>query len=74
MFDKTVTYRHFKMDNLKVALTIARKNYSMVSIDLCDEYHMLLLPFSEQKHLIFQIEGQLYKFIYLYINWANISS
>ena len=33
------------MDNLKVALTIARKNYAMASIDLCDEYHVILTIF-----------------------------
>ena len=63
-FNEYVTYRHFKMDNLKTALTMVRKNCFMASIDLSDAYYSVPVAASDQKYL-FQSERKLYKFICL---------
>ena len=57
-----MTYRHFKMDNLKTALPMVRKDCFLSSIDLSDEYYSVPVSIYDQKYLIFQPAGQLYKF------------
>ena len=64
-FNEYVTYRHFKMDNLKTALTMVRKNCFMASIDLNDAYYSVPVAASDQKYRMFQFEGKLYKFVCL---------
>ena len=64
-FNKHVIYRHFKMDNLKTALAMVRKNCFMASIDLSDAYYSVPVAVSDQKYLMFQFEGKLYKFVCL---------
>ena len=60
-----MTYRHFKMYNLQTALSMVRKDCYMSSIDLSDAYYSVPVTICDQKYLIFQFAGQLYKFVCL---------
>ena len=50
------------MNNLKTALSMVRKDCFMSSTDLSDAYYSLPLAICDQKYLMFQFAGQLYKF------------
>ena len=60
-----MTYRHFKMDNLKTALPMVRKDCYMSSIDLSNANYSIPVAICGQKYLMFQFVGQLYKFVCL---------
>ena len=60
-----MTYRHFKMDNLKAALSMVRKDCYMSSIDLSNAYYSVPVTICDQKYLMFQFAGHLYKFVCL---------
>ena len=64
-FNRHVTYRHFKMDNLKTTLSMVRKDCYMSSIDLSNAYYSIPVAICDQKYLMFQFAGQLYKFVCL---------
>ena len=64
-FNRYVKYRHFKMDNLNAALGMVRQNCYMASIDLADAYYTVPVALSDQKYLVFNFEGQLYKYVCL---------
>ena len=64
-FNRYVKYRHFKMDNLNAALGMVRQNCYMASIDLADAYYTVPVALSDQKYLVFNFEGQLYKYLCL---------
>ena len=64
-FNRHVTYRHFKMDNLKTALSMVRKDRYMSSIDFSNAYYSIPVAICDQKYLMFQFAGQLYKFVCL---------
>ena len=53
------------MDNLKTALSMVRKDCYMSSIDLSNAYYSIPVAIFDQKYLMFQFPGQLYKFICL---------
>ena len=64
IFNRHVTYRHIQMDNLKTALYMVRKDCYMSSIDLSNAYYSIPVAICDQKYLMFQFAGQLYKFVY----------
>ena len=64
-FNRYVKYPHFKMDNLNAALGMVRQNCYMASIDLADTYYTVPVALSDQKYLVFNFEGQLYKYVCL---------
>ena len=53
------------MDNLNAALGMVRQNCYMASIDLADSYYTVPAALSDQKYLVFNFEGQLYKYVCL---------
>ena len=53
------------MDNLNAALGMIRQNCYMASIDLADTYYTVPVTLSDQKYLVFNFEGQLYKYVCL---------
>ena len=64
-FNRYVKYRHFKMDNLNAALGMVRQNCYVANIDLADSYYTVPVALSNQKYLVFNSEGQLYKYVCL---------
>ena len=48
-FNRHVTYRHFKMDNLKTALHMVRKDCYMSSIDLSNACYSVPVAICDQK-------------------------
>ena len=60
-FNGNVVYRHFKMDNLSTVLNMVRQDCCMASIDLADGYYTVAELCLDQKYLLFQFEGNLYK-------------
>ena len=64
-FNRHVTYRRFKTDNLKTVLTMVRKDCYMSSIDLSNEYYSIPVAICDQKYIIIQFTGQLCKFVCL---------
>ena len=53
------------MDNLNAALGMVRQNCYMASIDLADAYYTVPVALSDQKYMVFNFEGQLYKYVCL---------
>ena len=64
-FNRYVKYRHFKMDNLNAAIGMVRQNCYVANIDLADSYYTVPVALSDQKYLVFNSEGQLYKYVCL---------
>ena len=64
-FKKNVVYRHFKRNILKTALNMMRQNCFMASIDLSNAYYSVPVALTDQKYLLFKLEGQFYKFVCL---------
>ena len=64
-FNKNVVQRHFKMDTLKTAINLVKKNCFMASVDLSDAYYSVPIALTDQKYLLFQFEGTRYKFMCL---------
>ena len=44
---------------------MVRQNCYMASIDLADAYYTVPVALSDQKYLVFNFEGQLYKYVCL---------
>ena len=63
--NRHVTYRHFKMNNLKTVLPMVRKDCYMSSIDLSNAYYSVPVAICDQSYLMFPFAGQLYKFVCL---------
>ena len=51
------------MDTLNTTSGMIRKNCYMASIDLIDAYYSVHVATVDQKYLMFQFEGILYKYI-----------
>ena len=64
-FNTWVTYRHFKMDSLKSAISLMTPNCYMASIDLKDAYYSVPVKEEFQKFLKFQWKGHIFKFVCL---------
>ena len=60
--NENVVYRHFKMDNLSTVLNMVRQDCYMANTDLADAYYTVHLLYMDQKFLLFQFEGNLYKY------------
>ena len=57
-----VQYRHFKMENLKRAITLMSPNCYMASIDLKDAYYSVSIDTNHRKYLRFTWKNQLFQF------------
>ena len=57
-----VQYHHFKMENLKSAITLMSPNCYMASIDLKDAYYSVSIDTNHRKYLRFTWENQLFQF------------
>ena len=53
------------MEKLKTALSMVRKDCYMSSINLSNAYYSIPVAICDQKYLMFQFSGQLYKFFCL---------
>lgn len=60
--NQTVTYHHFKMDNLYSILKLVKQNCWMASVDLKDAYYSCPVAQEHQKYLKFFWNNQYYKF------------
>ena len=60
--NKSVTYRHFKMDNLKTAIDLVRPNCFMASVDLKDAYYSVPIHNTYQSYLKFKFDNKVYAF------------
>ena len=60
--NKAVEYKHFKMDTLKTAITLMKRNCWFGSIDLKDAYFSVPIAFEYRKYLRFEFDGRLYQF------------
>ena len=57
-----VQYHHFKMENLKSAITLMSPNCYMASIDLKDAYYSVSIDTNHRKYLRFIWRNQLFQF------------
>ena len=57
-----VQYHHFKMENLKSAITLMSPNCYMASIDLKDAYYSVSVDTNHRKYLRFIWKNQLFQF------------
>ena len=57
-----VQYHHFKMENLKSAITLMSPNCYMASIDLKDAYYSVSIDTNHRKYLRFIWKNQLFQF------------
>ena len=57
-----VQYHHFKMENLKSAITLMSPNCYMASIDLKDAYYSVSIDTNHRKYLHFKWKNQLFQF------------
>ena len=57
-----VQYHHFKMENLKSAITLMSPNCYMASIDLKDAYYSVSIDTTHRKYLHFIWKNQLFQF------------
>ena len=57
-----VQYHHFKMENLKIAITLMSPNCYMTSIDLKDAYYYVSIDTTHRKYLRFIWKNQLFQF------------
>lgn len=60
--NKSVTYRHFKMDTLKSVIALMTPNCYMASLDLKDAYYTVAVSEDSQKFLKFTWRNQAYGF------------
>ena len=63
--NNSIPKHHFKMDTLKSALNMTRKNCFMASIDLTDAYYSVKVANSSQNFFVFQFRGKFYKYLCL---------
>ncbi len=62
-FNTHVAYYHFKMDTLASAINLMKPHCFMASVDLKDAYYSVPVSASDQKHLKFTWDGQLFHFV-----------
>ena len=60
--NQSVSYYHFKLDNLQTAIKLVTPCCYMSSIDLKDAYYSIPIAPEHQKYLEFTRRGQLYNF------------
>ena len=60
--NQDITYKHFKMDTLQVALNLVTPNCYMTSVDFKDAYYSVAVAEEDRKYLRFLWEGQLWQF------------
>ena len=63
--NESVEYHHFKMGNLRNAITLMTPNCFMASIDLKDAYYSVSVNKNHRKYLRFIWKHQLFQFICL---------
>lgn len=61
-FNRTLTPPHFKMEDLRAAIHLMRKDASMATIDLKDAYFAVPIDTASRKFFRFIFEGQLFQF------------
>ena len=61
-FNKNVVYHHLKIDNLSTILNMVRQDCYMASVDPADASYTVPVICRDQKHWLFQFEGNLYKY------------
>ena len=62
IFNQNKVCRHFKMDSFNRVLNIDRMDYYIPCIDLADAFYIVPVLLVDQKYLLFQFRGQLYKY------------
>ena len=60
--NESVQYEHFKMDTLWTVIRMMKQNCYMASIDIKDAYYSVPIADTDQKYLMFEWKGILYKF------------
>ena len=60
--NKSVVYRHFKMDNLQMAINLMSRDCLMASIDWKDAYYSVPVAKEFRKYLCFQWNGMLFQY------------
>lgn len=60
--NQSVEYHHFKMENLRNAITLMTPNCFMASIDLKDAYYSVSVNVNHRKYLRFIWKNQLFQF------------
>ena len=63
-FNRHVTYRHFKMDNLSTALTMVMKNCYTASVDLAEGYYLVSVSVVSKKYQLLLRIDSLNSYIY----------
>ena len=61
VLNKSITYHHFKLDNLGSVIKLMRPNCFMATIDLKDAYYSVPVSEKHQKYLKFYWKGHYYK-------------
>ena len=61
-FNKSVTYEHFKMENLWSATNMITKGCYMASVDLRHAYYSVPIRWEDRKYLRFEWSNRLYQF------------
>jgi hypothetical protein len=61
---------HFKMESLKSALTIIRKNGFMASIDIADAYYSIKIKETDRKYFLFLLNDAKYQFSALVMGYS----
>ena len=60
--NKFIAYKKFKMETLKCAIFLLKKNAWMTVLDLKDAYYSVPITLEHRKYLKFYFQGQLYCF------------
>ena len=60
--NKFIAYKKFKMEKLKCAISLLKKNAWMTVLDLKDAYYSVPITLEHRKYLKFYFQGQLYCF------------
>ncbi|CAL8096456.1 unnamed protein product [Orchesella dallaii] len=63
--NKFVDSPHFKMEDIRMVMSLLKQNYYMVVLDQCEAFHRIPIVSHHKKYLRFRWEGQLYQFICL---------
>ena len=60
--NEAIIYRHFKIDDLPVALSLLRQNFYLAVVDIKEGFHNVSVRPSYRKFLRFIFDGQLYQY------------
>jgi len=63
--NKSVEYKHFKMETIYSVIKLIRKNAYMIKIDIKDAYYSIPIDVCDQKYFKFEHKGNLYKYAVL---------